>query len=61
MKKRAPEEWRKQVAESCPGRDPSWARATKRKTECGFLASGGRYSCVLTGVPAKAKAVEGKK
>ena len=49
----APVKWSEIVARNCPGYDPRWSRARKKTTQCGFLSSSQRYSCVLTGIPAR--------
>jgi hypothetical protein len=52
VQREAPAAWAKAVALACPNADPTWTRARKRKTTCGFFSSSLRYSCSLTGVPA---------
>jgi hypothetical protein len=52
VRQAGPGTWSAAVAAKCPRLDPSWQRATKRKTNCGYFSSSYRYSCALSGVPA---------
>ncbi len=52
VRQKGPAEWSAAVAKSCPRLDPSWQRAKKRKTQCGYFSSSYRYTCTLYGRPA---------
>jgi hypothetical protein len=55
VRRKAPAEWSAAVVKQCPRLDPSWPRAKKRTSECGFFSSSMRYTCVLVGTPALKK------
>jgi hypothetical protein len=54
VKRDVPAAWSRRVVTECPGLDPSWSRARKKKLRsCGYRSSSNRYSCPVSAVPAR--------